>query len=505
MFLTFFIFISPSPSKKKETFLHLAAKIGDLFLVIEELIANGIEIEATDELGRTAAQIAQLHGNEEAFRVITKYATAKAQPAMPMSSAAEDQLSASVHLMVDGPGSYENISAMQNQHQHQHQHPNPYQQQHHPHPPPPISRTTSRNSGSSSKLSASDSFASNASSKSGGGGGGGSGGHNFLRFSGLFEETILEENKKDSSASSSSTANGSPNKPTTTTTTTTERGSMERSESIYENYHPSSEEEAFMPPPSSANVIRRKKQGSPVAVAAAAAAAAIIGSSVSVEEEEMLSDELSELDAMLMSNIGINAESLSGRQQQQQMQQQQRRSSTTVLLNDSPSVVAVTTNGHVSSPLSPVISAQSASSTANGYHHLSATRATRPKAQWLELLEEKEVTVLEHTEVLQAALTTTSSSLPSTANSTTNSVFTFNTVPTVSTVAAAAAANAGTASRCSAGQTRESSPLSRELGNQSASLPASSALSGPVSPTSPALAAENSRENSVVCRRNSVF
>ena len=266
-----------------------------------------------------------------------------------------------------------------------------------------------------------------------------------------------------------------------------------------------------MPPPSSANVIRRKKQGSP------AAAAAIIGSSVSVEEEEMLSDELSELDAMLVSNIGINAESLSGRQQQQMQQQQRRRSSTTALLNDSPSVAAaaaaaaaVTTNGHISSPLFPAISAQSASSTANGYHHLSATRATRPKAQWLELLEEKEVTVLEHTEVLQAVLTTTSSSLPhSTANSTTtttHSVFTFNTVPTVSTVAAAAAAaNAGTASRCSAGQARENSPLSRELGNQSASLPASSALSGPVSPTSPALAAENARENSVVCRRNSSF
>ena len=69
----------------------------------EELIANGIEIEATDELGRTAAQIAKLHANEEAHRVIVKYAAAKAAPAMPISSAEEDQLSASLTVLQQSP------------------------------------------------------------------------------------------------------------------------------------------------------------------------------------------------------------------------------------------------------------------------------------------------------------------------------------------------------------------------------------------------------------------
>ncbi|KAI2802430.1 Ankyrin repeat domain-containing protein 7 [Blomia tropicalis] len=58
---------------RKETFLHLAVKIVDLYPVIEELIANGIEIDAIDELGRSAAQVAQLHLNDEAYRIIMKY------------------------------------------------------------------------------------------------------------------------------------------------------------------------------------------------------------------------------------------------------------------------------------------------------------------------------------------------------------------------------------------------------------------------------------------------
>lgn len=51
----------------------MAAKLPDLCVVIEELIANGIPIGAVDERGRTAAQVAQLNNNPQAYEIITKY------------------------------------------------------------------------------------------------------------------------------------------------------------------------------------------------------------------------------------------------------------------------------------------------------------------------------------------------------------------------------------------------------------------------------------------------
>ncbi|KPM12008.1 ankyrin repeat domain containing protein 38 [Sarcoptes scabiei] len=62
---------------RKESYLHLAAKNPNLIVVIEELIANGIDIDAKDELGRTASEIAKQFNNNNSYDLIEKYVRAK--------------------------------------------------------------------------------------------------------------------------------------------------------------------------------------------------------------------------------------------------------------------------------------------------------------------------------------------------------------------------------------------------------------------------------------------
>lgn len=329
----------------------MAAKIPDLFVVIEELIANGIEIEATDELGRTAAQIAQLHSNEEAHRVIVKYAAAKAAPAMPISSAEEDQLSASLTVLQQQPASASN-----------------------PFPFPASTAVSRAASRSSSKLSASDSFASNASSRSGGGSRAGNDGHNFLRFSGLFEETIIEENKqKDSSASSGSSSftNSArdylPKKKKAPET-------MERSESIYENYNPSSLKEA-LPVNLSTEVVQRRRKSKQMI-------------EPSREEENLLSDELSELDVLLAANIDI------GEPHQEQKQQQHLKDDNNNHNGDKNDENLIQTRTLSSTAIlnAPTFDSKEVQQTSQTLSDTSGRsksgNSSNRKADWLELLEE---------------------------------------------------------------------------------------------------------------------
>ncbi|OTF72891.1 hypothetical protein BLA29_014367, partial [Euroglyphus maynei] len=61
-----------------------------LYRVIEPLIGNGIDIEAVDEFGRNAAQIAQIHDNRDSYALITAYIKAKNRPCDDNSAFDED-------------------------------------------------------------------------------------------------------------------------------------------------------------------------------------------------------------------------------------------------------------------------------------------------------------------------------------------------------------------------------------------------------------------------------
>lgn len=154
----------------------MAAKISDLYVVIEELIANGIEIEAPDELGRTAAETAKLHNNTEAYHIITKYVNAKHNVVVEDVKCGNGDITT---LSIDE--SFHNQSA--NSGRISQSGDNSYDR-HADTPTTGGSRADSRNEINTDSL--------------------GSGGRNSYRFSHLFDQTIIEENKNSSSSNSTS-------------------------------------------------------------------------------------------------------------------------------------------------------------------------------------------------------------------------------------------------------------------------------------------------------------